>query len=262
MSRMKDFASHGRDFNERIPCPMCRRPTKGGYCFYCGAGERPRKSEEQRLLDEARALAIWNEGQPIKGTLAGTYLKRRGITIEIPDPDRVLRFHPSCPFGKQRIPCMIALVHAIDTEPHRPCAVHRTSISGDGQKLREPWVLGTFWKTAIKLWPEPVNGKLTIGEGIETVLSAVQLKPDLAPAWATGTAANLGAFPNLDSVTELRIAVDNDPKEHGRIGQKRAKQVSGVYAAWAKKATLLTPKLHKDLNDVLMEIRNAGPDPR
>lgn len=68
---------------------------------------------------ERRALAMWNECQPIHGTIAETYLRGRGIDCRLPD---TLRFHPDCwhPTAK-RFPAMVA---RIDGLPR--LAIHRT----------------------------------------------------------------------------------------------------------------------------------------
>ncbi len=41
-----------------------------------------------------RAKEIWQQCQPIKNTLAETYLRMRGITCDLPAD---LRFHDNCP---------------------------------------------------------------------------------------------------------------------------------------------------------------------
>jgi len=241
------------------PCPHCGREMRQGYCFYCDHGGRPQKTELQRAKDEARALQLWDDALPISGTMAERYLREhRKITIVPPDVNSVLRFHPGCPFGGPRsfFPCMLALVRDISSATHRPCGVHRTPLDPVHGKIAPPRALGTFYKCAIKLWPTPDHGRLTIGEGIETTLSAVQLMPKLAPAWAVGTAGNVGMFPILDDVHELRICADKDPVSSGRIGQVKAKQCAERYGAFGKLATIHTPRKrgHKDFNDVVKEL--------
>ena len=184
----------------RQPVETCQErgcSKRGGYCYYCGSGKKPKKSAAERARDEDRALSIWREAVPIPGTLAERYL-RQHRKINILPPADALRFHPHCPFDfRQSVAAMVALL--TDAQA-RPCGIHRTPLSASGAKLEQPRVYGTFWRTAIRLWPGPVEGRLTVGEGIETTLSAVQLKPDLAPAWAAGTAENLGMFPIIDDV--------------------------------------------------------------
>ena len=61
-----------------------------------------------------RARTIWREATDIRGTIAEAYLVSRGLFLD-KDEDwhRLLRFHPSCPFGQERAPAMIALMRDI-----------------------------------------------------------------------------------------------------------------------------------------------------
>jgi hypothetical protein len=238
-------------------CANCKRRRYRGFCYYCGDGQRPQKSEAQRQHDESRAVEIWNEAAPIEGTLAEYYLRHHRKIAALPHGiDAALRWHPNCPFDYQlKLPCMVGLLR--DAESDRPRGIHRTAIDYNRGKLQpQAKVFGTYDRCAVKLWPAPVNGKLSIGEGIETVLSAIELMPDLAPAWAVGTANNIGGFPILDVVAELHILADNDPKERGRTGQKKAAQLAGKYSAFAKRVETHTPKRHKDFNDILRELKS------
>ena len=86
--------------------------------------------------------------------------------------DQVFRFHPDCPFGGERLPCMLALVRDIKTD--NPVAIHRTALTKDGHKI-DRMSLGPVGGGAIKISPDfEVHSGLMIGEGIETVLSAVE----------------------------------------------------------------------------------------
>jgi hypothetical protein len=254
----KAIFQHDQERTAVEECPQCRHPMYRGYCYYCGTGKRQPKTEEQRQEDEFNALRLWNSAAPIANTMVERYLRNRCISILPPNVDDVLRFHSDCPFGGgQRVPVMLGLIRDVGTD-QRPCGVHRTPINHRNcAKLGPAKVLGTYQHTAIKLWPGPINKRLTIGEGIETVLSAIELMPELAPAWAVGTAYNIGMFPILDDVDELHILADNDPKENGRIGQAKAKQCAGRYSAFAKAAETHTPKRHNDFNDILRELRHA-----
>jgi hypothetical protein len=103
------------------------------------------------VQNTARALAIWNDAQPICGTLAEQYLKRRGLVV--PDEcGRVLRFHPCCPFGNQRrLPSMVALMRNIQIDA--PQAINRTALSPDGGRI-ERKMLGPKRGAAVKLPPD------------------------------------------------------------------------------------------------------------
>ena len=243
------------------PCPRCAHPMRNGYCFYCGTGQRPPgKTAEQRARDEERALELWDEALPIPGTLAEHYLRHhRRIDILPPAVDDVLRFHPRCPFRRQLyVPALVALLRNV-LDGHA-CGLHRTPIDRTMGKVESPRTFGTLGHAAIKLWPAPEQGRLLVGEGIETTLAAVQLLPQLkpawqpAPAWALGAANNLGNFPVVDTISELHIAVDNDKS---CTGQRNAAACAARYRAAGKVVFTHTPRHHKDFNDILREQRRG-----
>jgi hypothetical protein len=233
-------------------------------CFYCGVegelkgdGVSPEAEEAaqaayraQQAADReektARALAIWEAGSPIAGTPAHEYLKARSIFDLPPDVDQVLRFHPLCPFGRQGLrPCMLALFRSIKS--NKPLAVHRTLFFRDGTAQR--MALGPIGGAAIKLWPKS-DERLTIGEGIETVLSAALYlrRADgspLRPAWSLTVAKSLRHFPVIPGIERLSILADNDESQ---VGQSAAKACAQRWADAERKATVLYPE-GKDFND-------------
>ena len=105
-------------------------------------GQRPLlrigTKDEDEAEDEARtekALKIWSQSRPLRGTLAEYYLRSRGI--EVPAEAReVLRFHAECPFDGRTVPALVALVRDIVTD--EPVAIHRTALTEDGRKLDRP----------------------------------------------------------------------------------------------------------------------------
>ena len=124
--------------------------------------QQPASSDRSEL-----ALTIWREAKSIRGTPAERYLASRGIAL--PDDGDGLRFHPNCPFGQDRHPCMIGLYRHILT--NEPRAIHRTALTANGTKIDRK-ALGPKRGCAIKLTPdEHVETGLTIGEGIETALA-------------------------------------------------------------------------------------------
>src|SRR5262249_1275420 len=114
-------------------------------------------------------LRLWEEAQPIAGTLAARYLSetRRIDLAALPaDIDRVLRFHPRCPFGPgNRNPCLIALM--CDARTDTPTGIQRIGLTADAKKI-DRRMLGR--SGIVKLWPAGIQ--LVVGEGIETVLAA------------------------------------------------------------------------------------------
>jgi putative DNA primase/helicase len=251
MGRFKDLLidlQRGTYQEPQEPCPRCTRPTRDGYCYYCGTGKPPaHRSAQKRAAAIGRALDLWDEALPITGTAAAHYLvHHRRITVLPPNVNEVLRFHPE---GISRIPALVALLrNAVDGHA---CGIHRTPIARGVGKLGTAKALGAFKGAAIKLWPAPDHGRLLVGEGIETTLSAAQIL-DLAPAWALGTAYNLGNFPVLVGISELHIAVDNDD-----VGRGKAMECTMRYRASGRKVYMHIPERHKDFNDILKEAANG-----
>ena len=72
-------------------------------------------------------MSIWNQTEPVSGTVVEIYLRNRGIELPLPD---VLRFHPALkhPTGAF-LPTMVAL---ITDGNNQPVAIHRTFLATDG----------------------------------------------------------------------------------------------------------------------------------
>ena len=110
---------------------------------------------------------------------------------------------------------------------------------------------------AVKLWPHGcVKGRLVVGEGVETVLSAaLHIKhrgEALDPAWAAIDAGNLGAFPVIAGVQQLIILADNDESETGQIS---AMHCAKRWARSGRRAELLETKaIGVDFNDIAMGV--------
>ncbi len=128
-----------------------------------------------------RAKAIWQQSQPIKNTLAETYLRMRGITCDLP-PD--LRFHDKCshPSGVT-LPALVALVKGAGS-----FAIHRTFLQANGCKTDQKpakAMLGSVMGGAVHL--SQANPKhLVICEGIETGLALLSgLLTEPVDLWAS-----------------------------------------------------------------------------
>src|SRR5215211_4243474 len=131
-----------------------------------------------------RALALWEEAAPPGGTLVEEYLTARRCDLKAVQ-EGVLRFHPCCPFGPDRVPAMIALMRDIETD--EPKGIHRTALADDGRGKRlfpcgqsPKRMLGVPKSAAIKL--QSHNGQFGIAEGIETALSVWEVFK--VPTWA------------------------------------------------------------------------------
>ena len=196
-----------------------------------------------------RALALWSRALPIAGTVAETYLRSRGLHYADPGGE-ALRFHPDCPFGGERYPCMLALFRRI--VGNEPVAVHRTALTPDGRKI-DRMTLGPISGGAIKLTAdEDVLEGLHIAEGVETALAGLVL--DFRPMWALGSAGGIAKFPLLGGVESLTVLVDHDkPDARGRqAGHEAAKECGRRWKEAGRDVFYIVPDvLGHDMADVI-----------
>jgi hypothetical protein len=204
----------------------CTLTEASYHCHYCGTegsseGYEVDEQEEQdqREQKRRRALQIWEECEPIKSNgLAVVYLRARGLELP-PNPDAVLRWHWRCPFNKDRLPCIVALLRDASTD--RPTGIHRTHIVSASGGEADRMALGGLIGSAVKLWP--LNSEsLAVGEGIETTLAAIKLGSASPPAWAMTVANNLARLPVIPQVRRLTILADND---ESRTGERMAREL-------------------------------------
>jgi len=216
------------------------------------AWDGPRQAPAPVHDDGARlafALRLWEEAQPIAGTLAERYLSetRKIDLAALPaDIDRVLRFHPRCPFGPgNRNPCLVALMR--DARTDAPTGIQRIGLTTEAKKI-DRLMLGR--SGIVKLWPAGIQ--LVVGEGIETVLAAATRIPycdaPLRPAWSALSSDGLGQFPVLPNIQRLIVLVDHDPP-----GKTAASLCAGRYERAGRNAIQLTPdEPGFDFNDIVM----------
>jgi hypothetical protein len=240
--------------------PSCQLYADGHYhCFGCGAHGPIADLDEQleawapqphNAVPAARASELWSEAQPIAGTLAARYLADvRGIDLAMlpPDVDKVLRFHPRCPFAGMRHPCLLALMR--DAVTDAPTGIHRIALTSKAEKI-ERRMLGR--RGVVKLWP--AGTQLVIGEGLETTLAAATRIPyrgmPLRPAWATLSRGALARLPVIPNVERLIILVDNDVNG---AGQAAASACAERWRHTGRAVIKLTPKrADTDFNDLVM----------
>ncbi|WP_374394875.1 toprim domain-containing protein [Sphingopyxis sp.] len=173
----------------------------------------PRKSKPG--TPEA-ARRLWAATRPLADTIARDYLMRRAIT-DLRDVCW-LRFHPHCfyrpsdedgPLARKAWPALIA---AVTDERGRIMGIHRT------------WLDPATCDKAPVAYPRRAMGHLlghgvrfgqagplmVAGEGIETMLSLMQVSP-LLPMVAGLSAAHLGALCFPAPLRRLYVARDDDP---------------------------------------------------
>jgi len=204
------------------------------------------KRKDEQWLDVSRkarqAEGVWKDACPIHGTTGEAYLRRRGITCDLPD---TLRFSPTCWHSSaQRLPALIAAVEGCDL-----AAVHRTYIRPDGtDKTRvDPpkAMLGSVNGGAVRLTEGP--GPLVVAEGIETALSlACGLVSGPATIWAALSTSGIRGL--RLPVKPGRMIVASDGDDPGRAAAHvLAERAYGL--GWA--VSMLPAPDGCDWNDVL-----------
>lgn len=206
-----------------------------------------RLTQDDMRRKQRRAGELWREAVSILDTAAERYLASRGIVgLPVGVDGAVLRFHPACPFGEIRqISCMLAIMRGIYS--NEPRAIYRTALTSTGEKIGR-MALGPKSGAAIKLSAdENVTHGLAVGEGLETVLSAMQL--GFCPAWALGDAGNVRDFPLLSGIDCITIIVDND--ENG-AGQRAALECSRRWTEAGREVFRVVPdRCGDDMNEVV-----------
>jgi putative DNA primase/helicase len=135
----------------------------------------------------ALEMAIWNESRDPLGTLVQVHLDTRRVGLPDEAANESIRYHPNCPFWRERFPAMVCLVRNIIT--NEPQGVHRTALAAGGAPIKSSngktlrMSLGSIVGGAIKLDPdEHVEQGVCIGEGVETCLAGRQM--GLRPVWS------------------------------------------------------------------------------
>jgi hypothetical protein len=157
-----------------------------------------------------RLLAM---SQPLAGTIAETYLRRRGITALHGHP--ALRFHPRCyyrPHADAPTETWPALVAAVTDLTGTVTGAHRTWLdpsSHDKAPVDTPRrAIGLLLGHAVRFGV--VHDVMAAGEGIETMLSLRSVLPPL-PMVAALSANHLAAILFPATLRRLYIARDHDP---------------------------------------------------
>lgn len=217
----------------------------GGY-LPLDAAPLAQREAEQRIDAEkrsAQAKRLWNEAQPIDGTLAATYLRGRGIACPMPP---TLRFHGACWHGPtaRRYPAMVALVQGVGLP-----AVHRTWLRPDGSRKAdiEPAkaLLGATAGGAVRLTDGP--GPLVVAEGIETALSlASGLLRRPATVWAALSTSGIRGLRLPAQPGRLTVAPDGDGP-----GRSAAHALAERANSLGWQVAFLDPGAGLDWNDIL-----------
>jgi CHC2 zinc finger/Toprim domain len=203
------------------------------------ASTTPTAKHDDSDDNSERALAIWCEAVPITNSPAELYLARRGLKWE-DRTGRALRFHPRCPFGPDRYPCLVSLYRTISGDD--AVAIGRTALAPGGQHIGRK-TLGPVMGAAVKLYSDDfVEQGLVIGEGLETTIAGIML--GFAPAWSVGSAGAIRQFPLLGGVDCLTVLVDADePDRNGRkAGPDAAAECSERWTAAGCEVRRVVPR--------------------
>ena len=203
--------------------------------------EAERRAEARRKAEQARRL--WQEAQPIAGTVAEAYLRGRGITCKLP---RTLRFHGHAWHGPtaRRWPALVAAVQGAGA-----AAVHRTWLRADGSGKAdiEPAkaMLGATAGGAVRLADGP--SRLVVAEGIESALSLLcGLLDAPATVWAGLSTSGLRGLHLPPQPGRLTIAADGDGP-----GRDAAHALAERAHALGWQVGSLDPGTGADFNDIL-----------
>ncbi len=187
--------------------------------------------------------AIWQQSQPIKNTLAETYLRMRGITCDLPAD---LRFHSKCPHPSGgTLPALVALVKGAGS-----FAIHRTFLKDNGCKTDQKpakAMLGSVTGGGVHL--SQANPKhLVICEGIETGLALLSgLLSEPVNLWASLSTSGMMRVNLPPTKGRLTIAMDGDDagrKAGFNLAARAYSQGFEVFMMQAPKGT--------DFNNVLL----------
>lgn len=181
--------------------------------------QAPSSKSRRNTVDAARRL--FAASKPIKGTLAQTYLRSRGLIL--PEDCSALRFHPRCLYRSDKgCESWPALIAAVTDNEGTITGIHRTWLDPSGGKapLGQPRrALGKLLGNAVRFGV--ADDTLAATEGIETALALKTVLPEL-PVIAALSAAHLAAFIPPAAVRRLYVAHDND--EAGRMALKRLQE--------------------------------------
>jgi putative DNA primase/helicase len=229
----------------------CVRCDESGYAAPVSRVQRSEAwpKAEPSIDDNSRrkaeiALDLWRSGRPFVDSLAERYLQQRGLAYN----GAALRFHPTCRFGSDTHPALIALMRSAKT--NEPQGVHRTALLPDGSGKAGPgkMMLGPSAGAVVKLTDDAdVTLCLAISEGVESGLALRRL-PDLAgmPVWATLSAGGMKAFPVLAGIEVLWIAADHD-----RTGILAARECACRWQQAGREVIIVVPRVQGiDLNDI------------
>ena len=204
---LKETLKEARSFLGEAPCPAVPRDAR--------KVDRPDTTSDKRI---ARARRLFAAGKPVLGTLAATYLQRRGITRLGP----ALRYHPRVFLRHgtddadppQRAPALLAKITDNRGQITGCARVYLDPSTGGLAGIESPKrILGQLHGHAIRFWSGTSRGDLIVGEGLENTLSVGTALPEFDLASCL-TATHLSFFIPPPGSKRIWIVRDNDEAGH------------------------------------------------
>ncbi|MDK3020893.1 DUF7146 domain-containing protein [Pseudodonghicola flavimaris] len=209
---LKETLREARSFLGEAPCPAVPRDSQ--------TREQPDDASSKRI---ARARKLFAAGKPVLGTLAATYLQRRGISRLGP----ALRYHPQLFLRHgtddadppRRAPTLLAKITDNQGQITGCARVYLDPSTGGLAAIESPKrILGQLHGHAIRFWSGTSRTDLIVGEGLENTLSVGTALPEFDLASCL-TATHLGLFIPPSGIKRIWIARDHD--EAGRNASMR-----------------------------------------
>ncbi|MAM94976.1 toprim domain-containing protein [Parvibaculum sp.] len=221
---LSDFADVAEEARRFLSLP---RPEPGPHTG------RPRRPTAPSGSSEA-ARRLWRMTQPITGSAAEAYLRKRGITDLRGTAN--LRFHPNCywrPEGDGPTETWPAMIAAVTDLNGKVTGAHRTWLASDGSAkapIDPPRkAMGDLLGNAVRFGE--AQDVMAAGEGIETILSLRQAMPPM-PMVSALSAGHLAAILFPADLRRLYIVRDNDPAGDGArdslVGRARGAGIEAV----------------------------------
>lgn len=209
------------------------------------------KPAPARSREAARRLVAIS--RPIRGTIAETYLRGRGITA-LHDLGS-LHFHPGCyyrPRGSSLTQALPAMIASVTDLADAVTGAHRTWLAPDGAgkaAVETPRrAMGDLLGNGVRFGRS--GAVMAAGEGIETVLSVRSGLPRM-PMIAGLSAAHLAAIQFPAGLRRLYVVRDRDP-----AGNRARDRLIATATAAGIEAIGLGPR-GSDFND---DLRDGGLD--
>jgi hypothetical protein len=210
---------------------------------------KPDQDQDSAKRSEA-ALTLWHSAMPAPATPVATYLASRGICLP---PPATLRFHACLKHPGGGIwPAMVGLVTR--GTDNAPIAIHRTFLALDGVAKApvtpDRMMLGPCGGGAVRLAAS--GDVLMVGEGIETVLSAMQATG--YPAWAALSTSGLRKLDLPSDARDVIVLADGDDP-----GEAAARECAWRWKREGRRVRIARAPWGNDFND-LLQGKVEGPE--